>query len=293
MRDPRAQAHVVARVALDEVKRVAGIQSVNTSGGLPRVLTADAALYADTNRIEVSSASVSVGHSEIQAAGVLKGGEDPAGLHFRASLAMGELGRMLRMKSPPQGMAQASGTVRQIAGRVELNGLQLAAFGGMFAGDAALTNGRQFQVNGRLEHLDIRQAAAVFSPSRLPYDGIVSGPVEARGDTKEPAATVARANFAITPGPRGIPLTGRLNADYTGRSGEIEPGPLMARAAPQPRGPFGNPGPAARCAAGIARPARTGARKTAAGDAARRRGDVQRRGYGQAVRPAALRDICR
>src|SRR5262249_3344765 len=52
----------------------------------------------------------------------------------------------------------------------------------------------------------------------LGYDGVISGPLQAEGDLKNPSNLVARTNLAIAPGRRGIPVSGRINADYNGRA---------------------------------------------------------------------------
>ena len=64
-----------------------------------------------------------------------------------------------------------------------------------------------------------------FSPSRISGPGrvtflLISGPISARGDLKVKGATgfTAQARLAIAPEPRGIPVSGRLDADYSGGS---------------------------------------------------------------------------
>ena len=106
---------------------------------------------------------------------------------------------------------------------IDANGLRLNAFGGEFAGDASLADFERYKVNGSLRNLDIQTAARTFGVKSLPYDGIVSGPLEAQGDTKAAGtrSIVAKAHLSISPGRHGIPLTGKLNADYSGAADNV------------------------------------------------------------------------
>ena len=77
----------------------------------------------------------------------------------------------------------------------------------------------RYQVRGNLRSLNLRAVAAAMGEKQFAYDGIVSGPVEADGDLK--AASVirsitARATLSIAPGREGVPVSGRINADYRG-----------------------------------------------------------------------------
>src|SRR5262249_25038594 len=169
---------------------------------------------------------------------------------FRSSIALGELGRLLRLSAQPEGVVRAGGTAQfhgseyavmanvdargvslrqgmtRITGinldsavsadphRIDLSGLRLEAMGARFAGSASLEEMAQFRVAGNLSNFDIARFARG-------YDGIVSGPVQAQGNVKALSTLEARANLAIAPGPRGIPVSGRLNADYSGRGDTV------------------------------------------------------------------------
>jgi translocation and assembly module TamB len=93
---PRAKAHLSGHVALAEVKRAAGSAvELRTSGNAPRILNVDSTVTVAGNRIDVESARLSLGNSDIRASGVLKDQGKPAGLHFDATLALGQLGALL------------------------------------------------------------------------------------------------------------------------------------------------------------------------------------------------------
>src|SRR5581483_3770292 len=108
---------------------------------------------------------------------------------------------------------------------LNLNGLRLSAFGGELSGDAALHDFAQYKFDGKLQHLDIQTAARVAG-EKLPYDGIVSGPINVQGDLKAAGTQSLRGNvrLAIAPGRHGIPMSGRLMADYNGATGAINVG---------------------------------------------------------------------
>src|SRR5207248_6661345 len=106
--------------------------------------------------------------------------------------------------------------VRANPSRIDLEGLRLAALGGTFRGNASLVNQAVFQVKGNLNHFDLQEMARPFLTRPLPYDGVISGPLDASGNIHAPAQTNARIDLVIAPGRRGVPVSGRLNADYNG-----------------------------------------------------------------------------
>jgi translocation and assembly module TamB len=255
---PRYAAHVNARIALDEMRRAGAVTiPLDTNRG-PRIVNADitAAMTADLVRIQ--SARLTVGHSNLEASGTLKDGNKPGAVQFNSTLALGELGRLLRLSAQPEGTVRIGGNanlrpnndysvmanvdarnvaIRQgntrLAGinldsivtadphRIELAGLRLAAMGGSFAGSASLVEMTQFHLSGNLRNFDIAQVSRALGGRPLDYSGVVSGPVQAEGNIKTPAALAAKANLAIAPGRGGIPVSGKLNFDYEGRADTV------------------------------------------------------------------------
>jgi autotransporter translocation and assembly factor TamB len=132
-----------ARIALSEVQRAAG-QSLplNTSGNLPKVLNADVAIDMDDNHIKVSTARLTLGQSNVEASGTLKDVSSRQGsLRFNAKLALGELGRMLKVSSHPEGMVQIGGNARMsgnpdylVTGNVNARGLAFQQAGHRLSG---------------------------------------------------------------------------------------------------------------------------------------------------------------
>src|ERR1039457_1371552 len=102
---PRTNAHVVARVAIDEVKQLAALGiPLDTMHG-PAVLNADIAASMDDAGIKVQNAKVNLGQTSIEASGTAKQ------VQFQSTLVLGELGRLFRVASRPEGTARLGGSV--------------------------------------------------------------------------------------------------------------------------------------------------------------------------------------
>jgi translocation and assembly module TamB len=214
----------------------------------------------DKNNIQVTSARLGLGHSNVEASGTLKDPSGQGALQFKTTLAMGEVGRLFRLPQRPEGIVQMNGNAQlkgtsdylitgNITGkglsftqggnrisnvnlvsavsadprRIDLKGLRLSAFGGEFAGNAAVENMERVHLAGNLQHVDIQSVTRTLKMQNLPYDGVVSGPIEADADLKAPGTTGVRAkvNLAISAGRRGIPVSGRIKAEYNGASDAI------------------------------------------------------------------------
>ena len=261
LQSPHASGQVSASIALEEVKRAAGLALPLDTANAPGVLTANINATADENRIHVSSARLQLGQTSVEASGTLKDVANPGSMQFNATLALGQLGQLFRVAARPEGTLKASGNAMlranndylvkanvdarnvglregntRLSGisldsavtadprRIELGGLRLAAFGGSFTGRAGIENKSQFQLAGDLHHFDLQALARAFG-ERVPYEGFVSGPVQASGDLHAPADTlVARANLGISPGRGAVPVSGRITAHYNGRSGSVDLG---------------------------------------------------------------------
>ncbi len=259
---PRTSAHINARLSLDELRRSAGLSTpLDTTRG-PKQLTADINASSDDNRIAIQSANIRLGQSEITASGALKQANRPAGMQFNANLALGELGRLLRVSARPDGTVRIGGNAsldangnyrvqanvvgRNLAGgqgstritgasldssitadprRIEVGGLRLNALNGNLVGSGALENMQNFQFSGKLSHFDINRISRSFKPGGFGYAGVISGDVQAAGSVKNTSNVVARAALAIQPAAGGVPLSGRINAEYNGRADTVNLAP--------------------------------------------------------------------
>lgn len=255
---PRTSARVNAQIALDEARRVAGLNiALDTIHG-PRTINADITASMDENHIQVQSAHLALGQTSLEAHGTLQDINGAAGVQFQSTLALGELGRLLRVAARPEGTVTLAGNAAlpanrdfritaslegrglafhqgdtRVAGfsldsnvtadrrRIALDGLRLSALGGTFAGKAGLQDFAQFQLSGNLRNFDLQEVAGAFMPKPPGYDGIVSGPVQANGNIKHASTLIASATLGITPGSRGVPVAGHLVTNYDGRAGNV------------------------------------------------------------------------
>lgn len=258
---PRTSAHLNAQLALDEIRRAAGLSlPLDTTRG-PSRLNLDVRATADDKQISVENASLTLGQSTIKASGPLRNGRSGA-MQFSAVLMLNEIGRLLRVTAQPAGTFRADGnasmdtagnyaikanlTGRNLAAgqgatritgaaldssitadprRVEVGGLRLAALGGSVTGSGALENMQQFRFSGRLNNFDINGISKIFKPGGFGYSGSISGDVQAEGNTKDTMQLAARAALAIQPRPGGVPVSGRVNVDYSGRGDSISLAP--------------------------------------------------------------------
>ena len=235
--DPRAAGQVSGRLTLNDARRLASLKlDLATAPDLPNAM--DVALSAKLERgvVTVSSGKVVLGQSTFEASAA----------QFTSSLALGELGRLLKVQQKPVGTVRASGTWKltdnggyQVAGnvegrslgfhlndqdfrgigldtavqadpkRIDLTGLRLQALGAQVTGNGSLEELARFKFEGRVDGL---LASAL---GKFPYDGVISGPVKATGNlkVKDTLNLQAGVRLNIAPG-KGVPVTGKVNAQY-------------------------------------------------------------------------------
>ena len=244
---PRISAHVNAQVALEDARRASGLKLALDLAHGPRVLTADVtasmdSTSPDSTAIQVQSARIGLGRSNLEASGNLKaanGAGEGNSMKFNASLELNELGRLFHIAARPEGSVKLGGTARldaqnnysvggniearhlafqqgttRIAGvsldssvtadphRIALSNLRLDALGGRLVGAASLEEMSAFQVNGRLQGFDIESLARQFLHQDLGYNGLISGPVQASGNLNHAGDLTARITLAIAPSSR-------------------------------------------------------------------------------------------
>ena len=261
--NPKTAVHLNGRVALADLAATANLRLGLSRQGVPAMLDLDAAAAVAGDSIQVTALSVGLGHSTLQASGPLKGGATRS-LDFQARLALGELGRLAGLAAPPEGNLALNGTARldannnyevasgvrardlslhqgsrQIANisldstvhldphHLELQRFRLAAPGAEVIGDASIVDFATFNFNGNLRRLEI-PALTRFLGTSLPYDGVVSGPISAEGNLKSRGTKeiTARTRLSIAPvrRGRGIPVSGSVEARYSGATGDIDMG---------------------------------------------------------------------
>jgi translocation and assembly module TamB len=261
MRNPKVSAHINGRVALADLKNVANLPLALQSRAGPTTMDLDANATAGNNKIEVTGLRLGLGHSNLEASGTLKDPNGSGALEFKSRMDLGELGLLAKVEARPEGTVVMNGNLKLDANNsynmggniqaqnvsflsggqrirnvnlmsamhldahtLDLKGMRLAALGAEFAGDVGLRDLARYQVRGNLRNLSMRGAAAAMGEKQFAYDGTLSGRLEAEGDLKAASllkSTTAHAKLSIAPGRQGLPVSGRINADYRGSSDDL------------------------------------------------------------------------
>jgi translocation and assembly module TamB len=256
MASPDGAAHIVGQVSLQELKRAVGLQIPIVAKGAPGEIETNLMLVVRNGAIGFENSHLRLGNSTVDLTGMLnQKGPDPVAFHAKLDLA--QLGNLFGFRSKPRGILYVNGDfalrpsgyvlhasaqgkdlsfqqgktlitqvdvvakATAVPNRIEMTGLHIGTMGGFLTGSATIENQRRFQLTGALHHFDLDRVARMLTPAHLGYTGLLSGPVEARGDLKHLADSDVRASLNLTPGPRGIPLSGHLNASYNGRAGTV------------------------------------------------------------------------
>jgi translocation and assembly module TamB len=253
--NPRISAHIQGRVALADLKNAANLKMALNNRGIPAAVEMDVSATVGENEIDMAPSWIALGGSRIEASGKPLDKAGNGALQFAAHLAVGELGRLAKMEMRPEGAIQVNGVAKidaqrnyDVQGHVEakglslqqgaqrirditlataahltphrldLNGLRVEAFGAEIDGSASLEDFARYAVSGNLRHLDLQTAMRDMGQKGAGYDGTVSGSLEAKGDLSAPGASsvMASARLTIAPAHRGIPVSGRVYADYRG-----------------------------------------------------------------------------
>lgn len=259
---PDIQAGVKARISLPEMRRSFDIPIEPNTPGAPKMLTAEFKAHIDeqSKKVQVQTAHLALGGTNFQAAGALNGPNNGA-IRFSGHLALDQLSRLMNRSTHASGAILLTGAVKLNAqdqysvdgtvnsrnlalsngqvhlsnvslytpfhadpNLIDLNQLQLHVLGGELTAKLFIKNMRQLSVESHLRNFDLPVIAAVATGKQIGYDGAINGSLNAEGDLKAKGATGlrARANLAVVPGHRGVPLRGRLVANYDGKTGAIE-----------------------------------------------------------------------
>jgi translocation and assembly module TamB len=264
MAAPRTSAKLTARLALDEVSRLANAPlSLARGPDLPSALDLTASMAMDDKSIHVDNLHVGLGQSTVDASGPLRDPSQQTGLQFRTSLALGQLAKLFKAPAQVQGTLQSTGAAKLTGAssysvlaevdapnlavqqgqqkfnnlslhgalqadndQIRVSGLRLGAFGGEITGSIALQQMERLRIEAQLRGFAIDTLAKTFAAMSLPYDGVISGPVEANVNLKASGTSGVSANakLAISPRGKGIPVNGRLDASYKGASDLISIG---------------------------------------------------------------------
>ena len=267
LNSPVIDGHLQADISLPEIARSLDLGIDPNAKGAPQNLSADLIVHADdkTQALQIQTAHVALGQTNLEAAGNLREVNNPAGaLQFNGNLALDELSKLLKVASPQvSGVVALHGNARldsqnnyQVNGAmngrgisirdgsthladvgiyapfhadpylISFDGIKLDSLGGSLAAKVFLENMRQLSVEGALRNFSLPVMAAVATGKHLGYDGTVNGSLVARGDLKAKGTTgyTAEARLAISPGGSGVPVSGQVNASYSGARNSVDLG---------------------------------------------------------------------
>jgi translocation and assembly module TamB len=119
---------------------------------------------------------------------------------------------------------RVSGNVSATQGQVMLSGFRVHALGGDLRADGEVRKLANFHIAGKFENLDARLVAGVGGVASLPYDGVISGSLDANGSLQEFNfhEIVVGATFEVSPAQDSLPVQGEVTAKYDADAGTIE-----------------------------------------------------------------------
>ena len=226
------------------------------SENLPVDLGIKASVILEKNKLTIPGARLETPSSSVEISGAVQGFASPqSSLEFSASLSLDEVVRTLRLASRARGMVQAAGeidfrdfghylltgslrgrdlslrqgklqlqdvgaqsTFRMDPAKIELSGLRLSTREGNFNGNAVIEGFNRFRANGEASQLDARHLAGLYGSRNLPWDTLLSGPVEVSGRLSDLYRGLVRARLRLdlSPAPGSAPVRGLIDAEYDG-----------------------------------------------------------------------------
>ncbi len=202
-----------------------------------------------------------VGGSKLEGTAVVQHFRSPFGrFQLRATVDAPEAARLLQLSGVRSGVVQIAGTgtfasnnysftgtmngqdlgyrdgrlaisragfrsdVSLNAGGLFLNKLAVNALGATLSGEAQLPHFQQVHLSARVDGLALREAARLLTKQPLPWSGNLSGPVEADASLRPLRDVKLTATAKISPGKKGVPISGSIPFSYNQRAREIRVG---------------------------------------------------------------------
>ena len=227
-------------------------------------LYADLELKSTASNVQLRAIKLALGQSTLQAFGTMRNlALERGSLQFSSSVDVHELSELLEFAGSASGKVRIDGNATansssdytvdaNVSGQklavhkgdmtfsnaslnakvqvnpksIASNPLRVSIAGGNFDGTALLADLKHYQAQGTINGFTVQEVAAMLSGRRPAWSGAITGPVEAEGDfdSSNRSFLKARARLVVSPGNRGIPVSGRLNADYDSRTGSLEVG---------------------------------------------------------------------
>jgi len=212
LQHPVVDACVVAHVSLAEVRQSTGIAAGACLKSRPCFADVDVQAHVDEQKFAIQKAAVTMGRSRLNASG------NRESVYVEAKFAMDEIGGIFQFPGDSIGDVQLEGVVKSESDRIDVQSLRIDALGGALTVDGTLADYRTFQFHGKLGGFQIADLERRFLSAREGYTGTIGGAIDASGDLSRTGTSGigARARVEIVPAVRGVPLKGRVDADYDG-----------------------------------------------------------------------------
>jgi translocation and assembly module TamB len=257
MASPAITGKTSVHISIPEMEQSLNLRRPPMPDGAPSAADAQVAFTMDSNQIDVQTASLTLGESKLQASGKLKDPTGQGSLRFGGTLVLTQLAELTGASLQPQGNlfldgkaqidpnggytvtgklngpdlsakngAQRLGPVsiaasfRAVPNLLQLPGLSIRGFGGELLGKADLREMRRFAANLHVSEFDLQKLSHDLGYKPLGYSGRLSGDLTANGDLKAKGMSGDTANLLlrVTGGNSGIPVNGRIHAEFSGRT---------------------------------------------------------------------------
>jgi translocation and assembly module TamB len=187
MRSPVTSADLSGSVSLEDVAQVLNKDGTTLQGDLQIM-----------------------GHGKIISASDYSGDAEVSG----SNITFGQSGRVLR---GIRLAAAASADPRQI----NLRTLRIDALGGEIVASGNLKDLDRFTANAQLRDFDLQSLASALTGTRIDYASTISGNLTSTGSLKDAKSIGAHAQLALARKSSGVPVSGRVVAEYDGARGDI------------------------------------------------------------------------
>jgi translocation and assembly module TamB len=257
MAAPAIAGKAAIHLSVPEIENTLNMLHGPLPAGVPSAADAQLAFTMDNSQIDVQTASLTVGESNLHASGKLKDPNGRGGLQFRGQLALNQLAKLSGVSLQPRGNVSLEGNAQigttggytvsgnlngpnltakngaqklgpvsiaaafhAVPNLLEFSSLNIRGFGGELRGKADLRDARQLAVNLHLSGLDLQKLSHDFGYSPLGYSGQLSGDLTGGGDTKAKGMSgyTAELLLHVAGGRTGVPVNGRIHAEFSGKT---------------------------------------------------------------------------
>jgi translocation and assembly module TamB len=231
---------------------------------LPVDMSVKVSLAIEKNKLTIASAHLETPRSNAELSGAIDDFSSPEyRLRYAARVSLDELLRTLRFRTRPEGILEVRGNASfrdfghylltgnlaggplafgqgqvQVRGvraesafrvdpeKIDLSGIHLLVLDGKFNGRARIEKLDQIHMQGEAENFELERLAETFGLGPLPWDGLLSGPVEMTGLLGElnQGRFSTHAQLVISPESGRAPVRGLIDATYDGYRGTVDLG---------------------------------------------------------------------